>query len=95
MHIGHEVVVFHVLRRDEVELPFSGDVELEDLETGRRVLTSAAAAQAVPDAFSAFLERWRTRCATYGIDYVRVITDMPLDAALRDYLRRRTRSERR
>lgn len=89
-HIGHEVVVFHVLSRDEVELPFGDDVELEDPETGRRVLTNgAAAARPYREAISAFLERWRSRCATHGIDYVRVFTDTPLDAGLRGYLRRR------
>jgi uncharacterized protein (DUF58 family) len=89
-HIGHEVVVFHVLSRDEVELPFRDEVELEDPETGRLVLTSgAAASRQYREAISAFLERWRTRCATYGIDYVRVFTDTPLDAGLRAYLRRR------
>jgi uncharacterized protein (DUF58 family) len=89
-HIGHEVVVFHVLSRDEVELPFRDDVELEDPETGRRVLSNGAAAgRPYREAISAFLERWRTRCATYGIDYVRVFTDTPLDAGLRAYLRRR------
>jgi uncharacterized protein (DUF58 family) len=40
--------------------------------------------------FSEFLERWRTRCAAHGIDYTRVLTDMPLDAALRGYLLRRS-----
>ena len=89
-HIGHEVVVFHVLSRDEVELPFRDDVELEDPETGRLVLSNGAAAgRAYREAISAFLERWRTRCATYGIDYVRVFTDAPLEAGLRAYLRRR------
>src|SRR5438045_1401051 len=43
-HIGHEVVVFHVLTRDEVELPFRDDVEIEDPESGRLVLTNGAAA---------------------------------------------------
>src|SRR6185503_14257338 len=42
-HIGHEVVIFHVLSRDEVELPFRDDVELEDPETGRLVLSNGAA----------------------------------------------------
>ena len=89
-HIGHEVVVFHVLTRDEVELPFRDDVELEDPESGRLVLTNGAAAgRPYREAISAFLERWRSRCATYGIDYVRVFTDTPLDAGLRGYLRRR------
>jgi len=89
-HIGHEVIVFHVLTRDEVELPFRDDVELEDPESGRLVLTNGAAAgRPYREAISAFLERWRSRCATYGIDYVRVFTDTPLDAGLRGYLRRR------
>jgi uncharacterized protein (DUF58 family) len=89
-HVGHEVVIFHVLSRDEVELPFRDDVELEDPETGRLVLSNgAAAARAYRGAISAFLERWRTRCATYGIDYVRLFTDTPLETGLRAYLRRR------
>jgi uncharacterized protein (DUF58 family) len=89
-HIGHEVIVFHVLTRDEVELPFRDDVELEDPETGRIVLSNGAAVgRSYREAISAFLERWRTRCATYGIDYVRVFTDTPLDTTLRSYLRRR------
>jgi uncharacterized protein (DUF58 family) len=89
-HIGHEVVVFHVLTREELELPYRGDVEIEDPETGQRVLTNGrAAARDYRAAFAGFLDRWRTRCATYGIDYVRVFTDVPLDAALRGYLRRR------
>ena len=89
-HIGHEVILFHVLTRDEVELPFQGEVEVEDPETGATVLSSESAATAYRAAISAFLERWRTRSATYGIDYVRLFTDQPLDAGLRAYLRRRT-----
>jgi len=89
-HIGHETIVVHVLARDELTLPFRGDVEIEDPETGQRVTSNgAASARDYRAAFSAFLERWRERCATYGVDYVRVFTDMPLDAALRGYLRRR------
>jgi uncharacterized protein (DUF58 family) len=89
-HIGHEVVVFHVLTRAEIELPFRGDVEIEDPETHARILSNgAAAARGYRAAVSAFLERWRERCASNGIDYVRVFTDMPLDAALRGYLRHR------
>ena len=90
-HIGHEVIVFHVLSRDEVELPFRDDVEVEDAETGELVLSNGATAgSGYREAISAFLERWRTRSATYGMDYVRVFTDTPLDGALRGYLRRRT-----
>jgi uncharacterized protein (DUF58 family) len=90
-HIGHDVILFHVLTRDEVELPFGDDVEIEDPETGQIVLSNGRAAAApYRDAISGFLERWRTRSATYGVDYVRLFTDQPLDAGLRAYLRRRT-----
>ena len=89
-HTGHEVIVFHVLTRDEVDLPFRDDVELVDPETGRLVLSNGSTVgRSYREAISAFLERWRTRCATYGIDYVRIFTDTPLDIALRSYLRRR------
>lgn len=89
--IGHDVAAFHVVTRDEVEFPFAADVELEDLETGRSMLTSGTAARsAYRRDFADFLERWRTRCTRYGIDYTRVLTDMPLDAALRGYLLKRT-----
>ena len=90
-HIGHEAIVFHVLTRDEVVLPFRDDVEIEDPETGQLVMSNgAASARAYRAAFSAFLERWRSRSAAHGVDYVRVFTDTPLDAAVRGYLRRRT-----
>ena len=39
-HAGHEVVVFHLLTRDEIGLPFSGDVELADLETGQTIVSN-------------------------------------------------------
>ena len=87
---GHEVAVFHLITRDEVEFPFGGEVEIEDLETGRTVLTTGrAVGAAYRRDFAGFLDRWRTRCTSYGIDYTRVMTDMPLDAALRGYLLKR------
>ena len=90
-HIGHDVVLFHLLTRDEVDLPFADDVEVEDSETGQIVLSNGrAAATPYREAISGFLERWRSRSATYGVDYVRLFTDQPLHTGLRAYLRRRT-----
>ncbi len=87
--MGHEVAVFHVLTRDELEFPFGPEVELEDLESGRRLLTGSAAGANYRHAFAEFLERWHARCARDRIDYTRILTDQPLDAALRGYLLRR------
>jgi uncharacterized protein (DUF58 family) len=89
VHIGHEVVIFHLLTRDELEFPYTSDVELEDLESGATRLTGAGARAQYRREFADFLERWHERCARYRIDYARLITDQPLDAALRGYLMRR------
>ena len=73
--------------------PQDVDVELEDLENGRVVLTNGASiAAAYRSAMEAFLQRWRTRCAVYGIDYTEAITDMPPDEVLRSYLLKRSRA---
>jgi uncharacterized protein (DUF58 family) len=94
VRMGHEVAVFHVLTRDELEFPFGHEVELEDLESGRRILTGAAAGSTYRHAFAEFLERWHARCARDRIDYTRILTDQPLDASLRSYLLRRAGAKR-
>ena len=90
VHIGHEVAVFHVVTRDELEFPYGLDVELEDLESGATRLTGAGARAQYRQEFADFLERWHARCAKYRIDYTRLLTHQPLDAALRGYLMRRS-----
>jgi uncharacterized protein (DUF58 family) len=93
MRAGHEVAVFQVLSRDEIEFPYRGDVEFEDVESGQTVLTRAATiAPVYRAAMSAFVERWRSRCAGYGVDYTAVVTDLPPDEVLRTYLLRRSRA---
>jgi uncharacterized protein (DUF58 family) len=92
VRMGHEVAVFHVLTREEIEFPYSHDVELEDLESGTTRLAGPGAAANYRREFADFLERWHARCARYHIDYTRILTDQPLDAALRGYLLRRAGS---
>ena len=94
VHIGHEVAIFQVLTRHELEFPYGTDVELEDLESNATRLTGAGARAQYRREFAEFLERWHARCARYRIDYSRLITDQPLDAALRAYLLRRAGSAR-
>ena len=40
--MGHDVVLFHLVTRSEIEFPYDGDLEFVDLETGARVLSAAA-----------------------------------------------------
>jgi uncharacterized protein (DUF58 family) len=90
VRIGHDVAVFHVLTAEEMTLGLAGEVDVQDLETGQTVLTRASAArEAYLGRFGAFLDRWRTRCTSQGIDYTRALTDTPLDEVLRGFLLRR------
>jgi uncharacterized protein (DUF58 family) len=91
--MGHEVVLFQILTRDEIELPYRRGVELTDLETGRRLAIDAGLARrSYTDAVAAFLERWRRRAAAEGFQYSLVVTDVPPQRALRNMLLARGRS---
>lgn len=93
--MGHDVTVFHVLSGDELAWQWSGDVELEDSETGQRVLAAGADAAEYQRRVDAFVRSWRERCTAAGIHYVLAGTDAPLDHTLREYLLQRGHGTRR
>jgi uncharacterized protein (DUF58 family) len=85
--MGHEVVLFQIMSREELELPYRRDLEFTDLETGRIIAINAGLARRdYKDAVAAFLERCRTRAGAEGFQYSLVVTDMPPDRALRNFL---------
>jgi uncharacterized protein (DUF58 family) len=89
--MGHEVVIFHVMSRDEIEFPYARDVEFADLETGGVIAVNGREARrAYLEGVAAFLERWRTRAGSEAFQYSLVVTDTPPDAALRKFLLART-----
>lgn len=91
--MGHEIVLFQILSREELELPFRHDLELTDLETGRTLpLNASLGRSAYKDAVTAFLERWRSRAAAEGFQYSLIVTDTPPEHALRNFLLRRLTS---
>jgi uncharacterized protein (DUF58 family) len=93
--MGHEVVLFQIISRDELELPYAQDLEFTDMETGQRLaVNSAVARRDYKDALAAFLERSRRLAAAEGFQYVLVVTDTPPDQALRKFLLSRARSPR-
>jgi uncharacterized protein (DUF58 family) len=94
VRIGHDVTVFHVLSSAELDWPWRGDIELEDAETGERVLTSAAAGADYRRNIATFVERWRARCQSQGIEYVLARTDDAPAHVLRQWLLRRGRTGR-
>jgi uncharacterized protein (DUF58 family) len=92
--MGHEVVVVHVLAREEIEIDRLNAGEFVDLETGARlVVDPRAAAPSYTRAWNAFLGRVAKRVTREGLDYLRLVTGEALEPALRRFLvARRARS---
>ena len=85
--MGHEVVLFQIVSREEIELPYRRDLEFVDLESGRTLAINAGLARReYQDAIGAFLERWRSRAGAEGFQYSLVVTDTPPARALRHFL---------
>lgn len=88
--MGHDVSIFQVITRAELEFPWRDDARFTDAETGEAIEASGSAIRgAYRDAFTAFLERWRSRTRGEGIAYTLLVNDAPLDEALREFLLRR------
>lgn len=87
---GHEVLVFHIVDREELTFPFTDTARFDDPETGERItVTPSAIRDEYLEAVREFMESIRTGCAKIQVDYERMETDKPLDFALFSYLSRR------
>ncbi len=89
----HELLLFHLLGRDEIDFPFHGPVRFEDRETGATLETDADAARAAWLAGQeAHIREWRRAWeGDRRFEYARFRLDEPLDRALRLYLSKRRR----
>jgi uncharacterized protein (DUF58 family) len=85
-----EVIVFHLLAPEELELPYEGEFVMEDSETGEEVLVQADEFRAeYRRRIGEFCDRIRRACLDWELDYHRVRSDEPLDFALIAYLEKR------
>jgi uncharacterized protein (DUF58 family) len=85
--MGHDVIVIHVIAREELSLPAGGAIEFEDLETERTLLTNADAVRPQYERnLTDFLDRVQRAVAREGLDYLRLIASEPLEPALRRFL---------
>ena len=87
--LRHEVVVFHIMGRNELERDYSGYNQVEDLETGKRVPVPVSASQAA--AYKVKMQEWlsavRMQLLDKQIVYQLMRMDQPMDQALRDFLK--------
>ena len=85
-HGGHEVIVFHVMDPQEVAFELGDTVELEDMETGEKMLVDPQARALYQERLAAYRAALEQACGALGADYTLVTTDEPLDFALMAYL---------
>ena len=84
---GNDVVLFHILDPQEIRPELKGPAILVDLETEREMEVIPEYTKTTYRAkMQAHIEQLRSRTRAAGMDYHLLVTDQPLDAALREYL---------
>ncbi len=90
-HRKHEVIVFNVFDKAEVEFPFTDTIAFHDLETDEKIkIDPAYVRDAYREQINAFIEGYRRSCAESNIDYVMTDTSVPYDFMLSKYIAKRT-----
>jgi uncharacterized protein (DUF58 family) len=84
---GNEVVLFHVLDPEDVRPKLNGQSLLVDMETQQELkVTPDYARKEYREKIDTHLADLRDRAQSAGMGYCLLMTDRPLDAALREYL---------
>ena len=86
----HELLLFHLMSRNELDFSFAGNLTFEDLETGQ---TMQVGAESQREPYLARLQQWLSQTEkdilNHQIAYDLFVTDEPLDKALRTFLKNR------
>ena len=90
-HASHEVVIFHVMDRDEVEFPFDAWTRFENLELAGefRMVDPTSFRAAYLDNFTKFTATLKEGCQRHRIDLVPMYTHESLTDCLARFLRQR------
>jgi len=89
---GNDVIVFHVLDKNETDFEFTEPVLLEDAETAEEIhVMPDILAEGYRNTVREHIERLREGAAQNKIDYELLTTDKPLDFALFSFLAKRAR----
>jgi uncharacterized protein (DUF58 family) len=84
---GNEVILFHVLDPQEMRPAMKGSAVLIDLETNLKLeVIPEYTRTSYLNKIEAHIEDLRSRALGAGMDYQLLVTDQPLDLALREYL---------
>jgi len=85
-----ETIVFHLLAPEELDLPYEGELLMQDSETGEEQPVHAEAYRAeYQQRIGQFCDHLQSHCVKLEMDYLRLVTNQPLDVALIAYLEKR------
>src|SRR5882757_6041068 len=91
--LRHEIIVFHLIGRNELEMDYKGYHRVEDLETGEQMPFDGAQLQ---EEYLERLQHWlaavRLQVLDKQIAYRLVRMDQPPGEALRDFLKQRQKT---
>jgi uncharacterized protein (DUF58 family) len=95
-HRKHDVILFHVLDRDEVDFPLQKITSFEGLENiDLKVLVDPRSLRnAYLEELANFKKELKRNCSANRIDYVPIVTDQSLGVALSTYLSTRANAQR-
>lgn len=89
---NQEVIVFHVLAPEELDLPYQGESIFLDLESTEQIAVHTDDFRRVYQRrLTAFCDGLKRECIGLEIDYQLLRTDAPLDVALTKYLEGRAK----
>ena len=92
-HNKQEVIVFHLLDKQEFNFTFTERTKFSDMETGETITTDPWHIQSsYQDKIKLFLNKFKRECGNQKIDYVPIFTDQNFDLALSEYIRKRHKS---
>jgi uncharacterized protein (DUF58 family) len=88
--LRHEIIVFQVLGRNELDRDYPGYSRVEDLETGEQVpVTGKNGVEPYKENLQRWLSAVRMQLLDRQIAYQLMRMDQPLDQAIRDFLKQR------
>lgn len=91
----HEIIVFHLMGRNELDLDYKGYTALEDLETGQTIrIDTSQNREEYTRQVDAHITAIRTHMLNKNISYRLIAMDQPLDIALSDFLKQRNKISR-
>ena len=86
----HELIIFHLLGKNEIELDFKGYSALEDMETGKTIKIDATKSKKLyKERLDKYLAHIKNELFNNNIFYELITMDEPVEKALKDFLNRR------